>query len=275
MKERIFDWKAQDGTFIHAREWRSDEPKGVLCIAHGLGEHIGRYEHLADWFTGKGFTVMGYDRRGHGKSGGKLGHTPNLAYLLDEIAQLLIEAETRYQKVPIFLYGHSQGGGLVLSYLLHRNPNLAGVIASAPWIRLAFEPPALLIALGKLMRRLYPAFQQSNSLDPEALSRDPEVVEAYKNDPLVHDRVTAGAAIQMMEEGAWLEQQSAAIPCPLLIMHGTGDRVTSAEASQRFAEKQKGEVQFKAFPDYYHELHNEPEKEAVFQLVFKWLSAHL
>ncbi|HKK80464.1 MAG TPA: lysophospholipase, partial [Phaeodactylibacter sp.] len=234
MEERAFDWKAADGTYIYAWEWQAEQARAVICLAHGLGEHVGRYEAFAEWFVERGITVIGYDRRGHGKSAGKRGHSMGVEPLLDEVARLLVEAETRYQKLPIFLYGHSQGGSLVLSYALHRHPNLSGIIASAPWISLAFEPPAPLIALGKLMRRIYPAFQQSNNLNTADLSRDPEVVEAYEADPLVHDRITAGNAINMMEEGAWLLRQRGDFPCPLLVLHGTGDKVTSAEASETF-----------------------------------------
>jgi alpha-beta hydrolase superfamily lysophospholipase len=275
MQERIFDWKAEDGTFIYAREWQASSPKAVLCLAHGLGEHIGRYEHFAKWFVERDITVMAYDRRGHGKSSGKRGHSPGIAALQDEVAQLLVEAETNYQGIPIFLYGHSQGGGVVLSYALHRHPNLAGIIASAPWIGLAFEPPAPLIVLGKLMRRLYPAFQQSNNLKTEHLSRDPEVVKAYENDPLVHDRITAANGMSMMEEGEWLLQQNGNFPSPLLLLHGSEDKVTSAAATQAFAERLEGDVQFELLDGLYHELHNEPEWEEVLKQVEQWMAARI
>lgn len=275
MQEHIFDWTAKDGTFIYAREWQAEAPKAVICLAHGLGEHIGRYAHFAEWFVERGITVMGYDRRGHGRSAGKRGHSPGIEPLLDEVAQLLVEAETRYQGLPVFLYGHSQGGGLVLSYAFHRHPNIAGVIASAPWIKLAFEPPAPLIALGKLMRRIYPAFQQANSLKPAHLCRDPAVVEAYEADPLVHDRITAGNAINMMEEGAWLMQNDNEFPCPLLVIHGTADKITSATASRTFAAQLSGDVQYEAFDGLYHELHNEPEWTQVLQRVEEWIAARI
>jgi alpha-beta hydrolase superfamily lysophospholipase len=275
MREKTFDWKASDGTFIYAREWQAEQARAVICIAHGLGEHIGRYEAFAEWFVQQRITVVGYDRRGHGRSAGKRGHSPGVEPLLDEVAQLLVETETRYQGLPIFLYGHSQGGGLVLSYALHRHPNLAGIIASAPWISLAFEPPAPLIAMGKLMRRIHPAFQQSNNLNTAHLCREPAVVEAYEADPLVHDRITAGNAINMMEEGAWLLRQSGRFPCPLLVLHGTADKVTSPQASKTFAANMDGDIQYEAFDGLYHELHNEPEREQVLERVKHWMVERL
>ena len=275
MQERIFDWKATDGTYIYAREWQAEQARAVICLAHGLGEHIGRYETFAKWFVERGITVIGYDRRGHGKSAGKRGHSPGIGPLLDEVARMLVEAETRYQHLPTFLYGHSQGGGLALSYALHRHPALAGIIASAPWISLAFEPPAPLIALGKLMRRIYPAYQQSNNLKTAHLCRDPAVVEAYESDPLVHDRITAGNAINMLEEGAWLLRQRVDFPCPLLVLHGTDDKVTSAADSAAFVAHLSGDVQYEAFDGLYHELHNEPEWEQVLEQVERWVSARI
>lgn len=275
MHKRTFSWKAADGVSIHGCEWQSAEPKAVVCLTHGLGEHIERYEHMAQWFNARGFAVIGFDRRGHGQSGGKRGHSPALEVLLDEIAQLLVEARTAYQDLPLFLYGHSQGGGLALSYVLRRNPRITGVIASAPWIQLSFTPPPALIALGKLMRKWYPGFLQPNNLDPQLLSRDAEVVEAYKQDPLVHDRISAAVGIDMMKEGDWIMAQKGGFPIPLLIIHGTTDGVTSMEASEVFTGQLEGDVTFKAWPKMYHELHNEPEKEQVFQYVSDWLNARL
>ncbi|MEQ8704687.1 MAG: alpha/beta hydrolase [Phaeodactylibacter sp.] len=271
MQKRTFFWTTADGIRIHACEWKTGDPRAVICIAHGLGEHIERYEHMARWFNARGFSVFGYDRRGHGQSGGKRGHSPGLDPLLDEIAQLLVEARTDYQNLPVFLYGHSQGGGLVLSYALRRHPQVTGVIASGPWIQLSFTPPSALVALGRLMRNLYPGFLQPNNLDPKLLSRDSKVVEAYEKDPLVHNRISAAVGIDMMQEGDWIMQQKGGFPVPLLIVHGDADGVTSAEASEAFAGQLEGDITFKSWPGMYHELHNEPEKVAVFEYVLNWL----
>lgn len=271
MEARSFYWQTADHTEIYGCEWPVAAPRGVLVLAHGLGEHIHRYAHFAHWFNEHGFAVLGYDRRGHGRSAGRRGHSPGLEPLRDEIAHLLVEAQTAYQELPVFLYGHSQGGGLVLSYTLRRNPDLAGVIASAPWIKLAFQPPKVLVALGQLMRNIYPRLQQSNNLDPKLLSQDEEVVQAYERDPLVHDRISAAVGIDMMKEGAWLASQKTAFPCPLLLMHGDQDGVTSHEASRELAGRLKGDVSFHSFPGLFHELHNEPAQTDVFETVLQWM----
>lgn len=275
MQKRTFSWTTEDGIKIHACEWLAAAPKAVLAIAHGLGEHIERYDHIARWFNARGYAVLGYDRRGHGQSGGKRGHSPGLEPLLDEIAQLLVEARMAHQDLPVFLYGHSQGGGLALSYTLHRNPKISGLIASAPWIQLSFTPPAALVAVGKLMRRIYPGLLQGNNLETRLLSRDAKVVQAYEADPLVHDRISAAVGIDMMQEGDWMMQQKGGFPVPLLIAHGEADGITSAEASEAFAAQLEGDVTFKPWPELYHEIHNEPEKEAHFQYVLEWLNARI
>lgn len=274
MQESEFNWQTKDGLNIYAKEWKAEKPQGVICLVHGLGEHINRYAHLARFFTEKGFSVIGYDRRGHGRSEGAKGHAPDAEVLLDEVAQLLIEAEVRYQRLPIFLYGQSQGGQLVLAYTLKRHPNIQGVVASSPWIRLSFEPAAGIVALGRLMHRIYPSFAQSNGLKTAHLSRDPAVVQAYEEDPLVHDRITAAMGMAMLGQSRWLNSYSGPFPAPLLIMHGTADQITSPEASREFAERVQGDITFKAWDGLYHEIHNENIKEQAFAFVLEWLHQH-
>ncbi|MCO6476507.1 MAG: lysophospholipase [Phaeodactylibacter sp.] len=274
MQETEFNWQTSDGLNIYAKEWKAREPQGVICLVHGLGEHVNRYAHLARFFTGRGFSVIGYDRRGHGRSAGLRGHTPDAETLLDEVAKLLIEAEIRYRARPVFLYGQSQGGQLVLAYALKRHPNIQGIIASSPWIRLSFEPSPVMIALGKLMHRLHPTFTQSNGLNPSHLSRNPQVVKAYQEDPLVHDRITAATGIAMLRQSHWLDGYSGAFPVPLLLMHGSADKITSPEASRALAGRLEGNVTFKLWDGAYHEIHNEDIQEQAFEYVLGWLEKH-
>lgn len=275
MQERNFEWETSDGIHISGREWQANQPKGAICLIHGLGEHIGRYSHFAQYFTDNGYSVIGYDRRGHGLSGGKRGHTPRVDLLLDEVSQLLVQAKVHHQRMPIFLYGHSMGGNLVLAYALKRHPEVQGVIASAPWIRLAFQPSGIEIALGKIMRILYPAYTQGNGLKTEHLSKDPEVVRAYEQDPLVHDRITAATGIGMMQQANWLDQYSGLFPLPLLIMHGGEDHIVSPEGSRAFALRVQGDVTYREWEGLYHEIHNEKKQLEVFEYAHHWMEHHI
>ena len=136
------NWKNQEGISLFACHWPVDKPKAVISMVHGLGEHIGRYDHVARWFNQNQVAVVGHDHQGFGKSGGRRGHVSRLDSVLDDIDLALAEARNRYPDVPQFLYGHSLGGNLILNYTLRRKPVLTGVIATGPWIRLAFPAPA-------------------------------------------------------------------------------------------------------------------------------------
>lgn len=275
MQADSFSWTTPDGLKIYAIDWPCEQPRAVVGLIHGLGEHVHRYEHLVEFLHQHQIAVIGYDRRGHGQSEGKKGHTTSYRAFLDEIAQLAVEAEERYPKLPFFMYGHSMGGNLLLNYVLRRHPTIQGAIVSAPHIRLAFEPSAVMVGLGKMMRGLFPGFTQPNGLAVEQLSRDQAVVEAYKADPLVHDRLTAITGMSMLDTGTYLDQYRGSFSVPLLLMHGREDGITSAAATQEFAERVTGDVEVRIWDGLYHEIHNEPEQELVFDKVAEWLNSRL
>jgi alpha-beta hydrolase superfamily lysophospholipase len=268
-----FFLQSSDDLNLYFQVWQPvDLIKGVICLVHGIGEHSGRYAHVAQALNEAGYAFLGMDMRGHGKSGGPRGHVPSLQAVFDDIEIYLAEAHRRYTDLPFFIYGHSLGG-LVLNYVIHFKPDLAGVIATSPNLRLAFEPSAAKIALGKMMNNLWPTFSQASGLETAALSRDLDVEQAYKNDPLVHDRVSARLFVSVVHEASqWSLEHASDFPLPLLLMHGNADRLTSAEASREFA-AQAGEIcTLKIWDGFFHELHNEPEKDQVFAFMLDWLN---
>lgn len=267
--------QSADGLSLYIADWPVDNPSAVIAIVHGFGDHVNRYPHLAAYFNKAGFAFIGLDQRGHGKSGGKRGHTHGFGNYLEDVHAFLTEVDARYSGIPVFLYGHSMGGNVVLNYILKENPPIRGAIVTSPWILLAFQPPAIKIWLGKLMRSLIPAFTQPNGLRTSDLSRDPEVVSAYEKDPLVHDKVSASAGMSIMDAGADLQQFTGQFPVPLLLMHGSGDQITSFEASKQFAAHAGKNVSFVEWPGYYHEIHNEPEKVQVLNQIENWIKQHL
>jgi alpha-beta hydrolase superfamily lysophospholipase len=276
MESSEWTWKSSDGLALYARSWVPEgKPRAAIALVHGLGEHVGRYAHVAAALTGQGYALLGFDLRGHGKSGGPRGHTTSYDALMDDIAAFLVQVDGRLPGLPRFLYGHSLGGNLVLNYALRRKPDLRGVIATGPWLKLAFDPPAIQVTLGKLMNGILPAFTQANGLDRKALSHDPAVVAAYENDPLVHDRITARLFVETYRSGLWALEHAAEFPLPLLLMHGAADRLDSAEASREFAEKAGEKVTLKIWDGMFHEIHNEPAKAEVFKVILDWLAAHM
>ena len=279
-KQSKIKWrfKTQDGLELFAHAFPTeDEPKAVLCIVHGHGEHIERYEHVAAALNQVGYSVIGYDHRGHGQSDGLRGHIPSYEMLLDDMTRFRMEVKDHYPNIPHFVLGHSLGGNIVLNYILRKKPkNLAGVIVTGPWLKLAFDPPAIKIMLGKMMDKIYPAFLQESGLETAAIARDPEVVRAYEEDALVHSKISARLFVEGYESGLWALEHANEFPLPLLLMHGSADRLTSFEASKEFAAKAPADkMTFKVWDGFYHELHNEPEKEEVFKTMIDWMDNRL
>ncbi|MBT3189812.1 MAG: alpha/beta hydrolase [Anaerolineae bacterium] len=267
-------FKSKDGLKLFTHAFPSENPpKAIVCMVHGHGEHIERYEHLAAALNDANYAMIGFDHRGHGQSEGTRGHTPSYETLLDDIDAFLAEVDEYYPDLPRILYGHSMGGNIVLNYVLRRKPDLKGVITTGSWIKLAFEPPAVQVFLGKMMNMIYPAFIQNSGLETAAISRDPEVVRAYEEDPFVHNKISARLFVGMYEAGLWSLEHAAEFPLPLLLMHGSADRLTSADASGEFAEKAGDKVKLKIWDGFYHEIHNEPEQADVFKVIIDWLDS--
>lgn len=276
MKESTSSVQCKDGIELAMHFWEPSEPaRAVVALVHGQGEHMGRYAHVAQAMTDVGFAFAAYDLRGHGRSGGKRGHTPSYSSHMDDMEEFLEAVAARYPDTPRILYGHSLGGGLVINFCLRRRPSLAGVIVTSPWLELAFAPPKSQIALARIMNRLYPGLVQHSGLETAALSHDPQVIAAYADDDLVHDQITARQFFEVHNAGLWALDHASEWELPLLLMHGTADRITSHEASRSFAEEAKGEVEFRTWVGLFHELHNEREKVRVIQTMVDWVGAHL
>ncbi len=272
MSGTSFSLTSSDGLNFYVKEWSVEKPKAVLALVHGLGEHIDRYDHLAAFFNSNGIAVEGFDHRGHGQSGGKRGHSPSVEAMLGDIDLLLADIGKKYKDVPVFLYGHSMGGNLVLNHTLRKKSNIVGTIATGPWIQLALKPSAFMVGLGKLFRNILPGLTQPNGLDVNHISTDPEEVEKYANDPLVHDKISTALGMGLMDSGNWLNEYKAEPPIPMLIMHGGGDQITSAPASESFALRLGSKVSFKKWDGLYHEIHNEKIQEEIFQYTLDWLN---
>ncbi|MBI5586278.1 MAG: lysophospholipase [Deltaproteobacteria bacterium] len=272
MKHFEFGWTTRDAVEIYAQGWEPDTaPRAVICLVHGLGEHSGRYAHVAEALGQAGITTLALDQRGHGKTPGQRGHAPSFETLMDDIDRLIQEADGRYPGLPQFLYGHSMGGSFVLNFVLRRRPVIAGAITTAPALKPAFQPPAWKVAVGKLLSAWWPGLTLANGLDVQAISRDPEIVRRYVDDPLVHDRISARLGTDILRQGLWALEHAGEFCLPLLLMHGSADRLTSAQASREFAVRAGDCCTLKIWEGFFHELHNEPEQEMVLRYVIDWL----
>lgn len=268
-----FTLTAKDGTALYGREWLVENPKSAICLIHGLGEHIGRYEHVAEFFNSHQISVFAFDLRGHGHSEGKHGHTPSHDMLLDDVEELLMYARAEYNDLSLFLYGHSLGGNIVTNYVLKKSTNeLTGAIISSPWLALAFEPSAFQVKLAKFVSGFLPSLTQSNGLDIKHLTNDDAVNQAYKNDPLVHGKISTRMFTETFREGLWALENSHKNKIPLFIYHGSEDRITSPDASKAFAEKVGELATYHQWPGIKHEPHNDIDKEEVLDMILGWVN---
>lgn len=273
MKNTTLQWKSNDGLEIFGQKWENEtsQPKAVICIVHGFGEHSSRYEHVAQFFTDNDYAVITYDHRGHGKSQGQRGHFPSYDEFINDVENLVKQANLNFNGLPKILYGHSMGGNVVANFVIKRQPTtIKGVILSSPLFDTAFQPPAIKLAAGRFMRNLIPSFSLPSGLDVTAISRDTAVVEKYKKDRLVFDKISSKMGIELIEFGQEAVQNADQVKIPTLLFHGTDDRLTSFESSKQFAENAGKIVTFIEYPGLFHECHNEPEKETVLQNMLDW-----
>lgn len=268
----------QDGTQIEGYVWKPEGPaKAVVIQSHGIGEHGERYDHVAKAFNAEGIGFFAYDHRGHGRSGGKRGHINSYGELLEELDLARAEASKLFGDVPQILYGHSWGATISLNYLIRNSAHFKAAIITSPWLILPKEqaPSPFLFFLAKVMNSIYPAFTEDNKIDTSQLSSDLEVGKAYEKDPLVHGRVTARNFIQSNDAAAVALERGPKISLPMLLMHGSDDKITSPEGSKAFAEKAGENVQFKIWDGFRHETHNEQGKEQVIGKMLDFVKAQL
>lgn len=267
-----FNIKLSDGTVLRGFIVSpGTSTSAFVILVHGLGEHVGRYREWAMKFRENGIGFAAVDLPGHGKSEGKRGHIRSY-YKTDEMIGILLEEYRKiFPGIPVFLYGHSLGGGIVLRYLLKNKPKIRGAIVTSPWIRLSFEPSKGKITLAGIMKHIMPSLVQPTGLATEHLSRLKEVVDRYINDPLVHDRISVTLFHSAVSTAAYILNNAGSLNVPVLLYHGSDDRITSPEGSSELASK-SGMINFRLWEGGYHELHNEPFKEQVFSSIADWIT---
>jgi alpha-beta hydrolase superfamily lysophospholipase len=259
-----------DGVLLHMRTWPRSDARGSVLIVHGLGEHIGRYAHVAAQLNAWGWNVVGYDQRGHGASAGARGALAQGDDPLRDLA-LAVDAVRSTQAGPLLLLGHSMGGLIAGRFVAERVRSVDGLVLSSP----AFD--AGMSVLQKLLLAvigpLAPNLALSNGLRPGWISRDPAVVRAYVADPLVHDRITPRLARFIVEGGAVVRSRAAGWSVPTLLMYAGRDRCVAPAGSAAFAEAAPASaVTAHEFALLSHELFNEPEQREVFAKLGDWLS---
>lgn len=255
-----FILRETDQGVIQGIHWEKADPKFVICIIHGIGEHAVRYNRVAMSLMNEDMAVLSMDLRGHGESLGKRGHAAPRTQVHQDIDQLIALANKTYPKARLVLYGHSMGGNIVLDYKKRGDMNdlPAAYIISAPWVELVRSTPKPLYALVKLLSKLTPSMLITSKVSEKDLGH-PESVGHYSTDPLVHDKISVLCAAEGFDIGTALangvlSDNGKAKDKPMLLMHGDQDKVCSVKGSRKIAELDH--CRYIEWPGLYHEIHN-------------------
>lgn len=271
-------FSASDGTRLQYRAWEPPDPRAALIVAHGLGEHSGRYAGLARRLSLLGVSTYAIDHRGHGASGGQRGHADRFDRYVEDFHAFRLRVAPRVPPAaPTFLLGHSMGGLIGIRYLQeHPDGGFRGVILSAPQLRIALSVPRWLQRLARGFSRLAPRLPFSNGIDAEDLSHDPAAVASYRADPLVHDRITARLFVEMLQAMEQARGGCHLVRTPTLFLVPEADPVVDSAATLEFAacmDPQAATVH--RYPGLYHEPLNELEGERVTAAMLDWLEARM
>lgn len=273
MQREEGSFQTHDGLRLFHQSWLPGH-KSTVIIVHGYAEHSARYEHVATELVVNGHAVYALDLRGHGRSEGKRTFIRSIDEHVSDLEQFVAYVREQQPKLPLFLLGHSMGGAVVASFLITSDTTVDGAILSAAALRSARGFDRVGQAVIKLIGRLFPKLPFVK-LDGAQISRDPAVVAAYDNDPLVfRGRMPAGTLTALIRATQNIEAKSETIELPLLLLHGTADTLTSPEGSKTLHERSRSsDKTLKLYDGLYHEVLNEPEKQRVIGDVVSWLAA--
>jgi acylglycerol lipase len=261
---------------IYYQAWLPEgETKAVLLIVHGLGEHSGRYMNVVNHFVPLGYAAYGLDHLGHGRSEGKREIVARFEDFTDTLT-IFYKLVTGFQPgKPVFLLGHSMGGLIASYYLLDHQADFRGAVISAPVIKIGDSITPATITMGKLLSKLAPGVGLLG-LDVNSISRDPQVVSAYANDPLVfHGKTPARLAAEMLSGMQRVDAEAGKITLPFIVVQGSEDKLVDPRGAQLLYDRASStDKTIKVYEGLYHEVFNEPERARVLGDVETWLAAH-
>ena len=278
MKTQSGNFKAHDGTSIYWKGWTPDNaPKAVVHVIHGYAEHIDRYGNVVGELLPAGYAVFGTDHRGHGKSEGKRGHVMSFQEFIDDEKQFQREViRTKFPKLPCFVLGHSMGSLIAMNLVEQSAEGIRGLVLSGTGSRPGTNIPKILLAATRILSRLLPSIHVKSPLPPEFISRDPEVVKAYVEDPLVYNVITPRLAYEMNRYVVIGAENSGEIQIPVLIQLGSRDTAFSGQ-KELFEMVGAKDKTFKLYEGLKHEVYNElaQDRIKVLQDLRLWLDAHV
>jgi acylglycerol lipase len=274
MKASESYFNTKDGQSLYFQKWVPGEVKACLLLVHGLGEHSSRYNELSLKMSERGIAVFSFDGRGHGKSVIEKpnAYIANYEYYLDDSDEMVTICQNNYSELPLFLMGHSMGGGMVAAYLLKYSPKVNGVVLSSSLLKPSSDVSKLLILASGLLSFLLPKIK-TIKVDSTKLSHDLEVVKNYQSDPLVYqDGLPARTGHELLKMMRFIQNNVLNFKTPILMVHGTGDMLTPVEGTEDFYQRINSEDKTcLIYPELYHELFNELSKEEITHEVINWI----
>lgn len=276
MKHEEGFFRGTKGLELYYQHWQPDaEPRAIIAIVHGVGEHSGRYMNVVKPLTTHGYAVYGYDHRGHGRSAGRRVHINRWGEYREDLKIFLDTVTKQEPEKPVFLYGHSMGALIALEYLSHHPQRLSGAIISGAPIEPAGVSKPYLVALARTLSGVWPRFSVNLGLDITALSRDPDVAKAYETDPLVSRRATVRWGTESLNTISWVKAHATKINIPILLIHGEADRLSLAQGTRSLFEiMTHADKTLRIYPGGYHEPHNDIDHEQVVADIQQWLDQH-
>lgn len=270
-------YRTSDGLKLHKNEWLIDQPKAMILLVHGLGEHSGRYEYqqLAKAFNIAGYSVTSFDHRGGGRSDGLVAHIDRFTQLTEDLA-MVADAE-KPNSIPFILLSHSLGGLIATRYLIdYQNHPFDLAIFSAPAVKADDSMAPLLRKIAPIVSKFFPKLPAAK-LAQNMISKDSEVRERYQADPLIYKgKVRARKGYEVMKSMEYVMDRFSYINTPVLIMHGAADKITDPIGSQLLYDGVSSiDKTLKYFDGLYHEIFNEPERTEVISYTINWIEEHL
>jgi len=276
MQHATGSFRGRGDVSIFTQQWLPDgDPRGVVIVAHGIGEHSGRYAHVARAMVERGYAVAAPDHRGHGRSEGPRVQVDRFDDFVTDLRTFFEDVRAAHPMPPVFIYGHSMGSLIALLFALRHQHDIAGLITTGTALKLA-GANAITLALLRLASRAIPAARLI-PLGTDGISRDPAVVAAYQADPLVvHGPLRVGMVRHVIEAGQRCIDGLPALRVPYLALHGGADPICLPAAAAIIRQRSGSpDTTVTVYPELYHEIHNEPEQARVIGDVLDWLDAHL
>ena len=267
--------KTENGRYY--REWQIESPKAVVLLVHGLGEHCQRYDAVASALNRAGYIVSSMDLPNHGRSDGVKGHVDSFSLFQDAVMDLYQRVKVSYPLSPLFIVGHSMGGLITTQFLIDHQDKFQAAVLSGAAIETVAQPPAWQVKIITVISKAFPSLGMVPTVDGSMVSRSADVVAAYNSDPLInHNKLSAKLLVEFANAMERVKASANIINLPLLIMHGSADKLTASAGSQwLFDNIVTNDKSLRMYEGLYHEIFNEPEGPKIYQEVVDWLNAHL